>query len=166
MFIELCPIYVMLIVTLINPHHISLVHPTTANHHHLFSLTCLLLTSSGNTLIYNIAFCATLYMYLCIIMHMYNMDEIQWNLFIKDTLGPANLSTVERLWLSTLQRWKCINTIGKFIFGASESVLCREVISMVSFNRGSTVYSIQYTVQWWGCYVTHIVHVTQNGWTG
>ena len=29
---------------------------------------------------------------------------IQWDLFIKDTLGPANLSTVERL--STLQRWK------------------------------------------------------------
>ena len=27
---------------------------------------------------------------------------VQWNLFIKDTLGPANLSTVERL--STLQR--------------------------------------------------------------
>ena len=30
--------------------------------------------------------------------------RIQWGLFIKDTLGPANLSTVERL--STLQRWK------------------------------------------------------------
>ena len=27
---------------------------------------------------------------------------IQWNVFINDTLGPANLSTVERL--STLQR--------------------------------------------------------------
>ena len=47
------------------------------------------------------------------------------------------LSTVERL--STLQRWKCISTIGKSTFGALESVLCREVISMVSFNRGSTV---------------------------
>ena len=30
--------------------------------------------------------------------------EIQWDLFIKDTKGPANLSTVEKL--STLQRWK------------------------------------------------------------
>ena len=30
--------------------------------------------------------------------------NIQWGLFIKDTLGPANLSSVERL--STLQRWK------------------------------------------------------------
>ena len=30
--------------------------------------------------------------------------HIQWDLFIKDTLGPANLSTVERL--STLQRWR------------------------------------------------------------
>ena len=29
---------------------------------------------------------------------------IQWDLFIKDTLEPANLSTVERL--STLQMWK------------------------------------------------------------
>ena len=29
---------------------------------------------------------------------------LQWDLSIKDTLGPANLSTVERL--STLQRWK------------------------------------------------------------
>ena len=29
-------------------------------------------------------------------------DHIQWDLFVKDTLGPANLSTVERL--STLQR--------------------------------------------------------------
>ena len=29
---------------------------------------------------------------------------LQWNLFIKDTLGPVNSSTVERL--STLQRWK------------------------------------------------------------
>ena len=27
---------------------------------------------------------------------------LQWDLFIKDTLGPANLSTVERL--STLQK--------------------------------------------------------------
>ena len=30
--------------------------------------------------------------------------KLQWSLSIKDTLGPANLSTVERL--STLQRWK------------------------------------------------------------
>ena len=30
--------------------------------------------------------------------------KVQWNLFIKDTLGPANLSTVESL--STLQRLK------------------------------------------------------------
>ena len=29
---------------------------------------------------------------------------VQWNLFIKDTLRPANLFTVERL--STIQRWK------------------------------------------------------------
>ena len=56
---------------------------------------------------------------------------IQWDLFIKDTLGPANLSTVERL--STLQRWKCMSTIGKSIFGALESVLCKEVVYMVSF---------------------------------
>ena len=38
--------------------------------------------------------------------------SVQWNLFIKDTLGPA-----ER----------------KVYFGALESVLCREVTSMVSF---------------------------------
>ena len=49
----------------------------------------------------------------------------------KGHIGPANLSTVERL--STLQRWKCISTIGKSTFGALECVLCREVISMVSF---------------------------------
>ena len=49
----------------------------------------------------------------------------------KDTLGPANLFTVERL--STLQRWKCISTIGESICGALESVLCREVVYMVSF---------------------------------
>ena len=29
---------------------------------------------------------------------------VQWDLSIKDTLGPANLSTVKRL--STFQRWK------------------------------------------------------------
>ena len=29
-------------------------------------------------------------------------EEVQWNLSIKDTLGPGNFSTVERL--STLQR--------------------------------------------------------------
>ena len=29
-------------------------------------------------------------------------EVLQWNLFIQDALGPANLSTVERL--STLQR--------------------------------------------------------------
>ena len=56
---------------------------------------------------------------------------IQRNLFIKDTLGPGNLSAVERL--STLQRWKCISTIGKSLIGASESVLCREVVYMESF---------------------------------
>ena len=32
------------------------------------------------------------------------LHVLQWDLFIKDTLGPANMSTVERL--STLQRWK------------------------------------------------------------
>ena len=57
--------------------------------------------------------------------------KIRWDLFIKDTLGPANLSTVERLF--TLQMSKCISTIGKSIFGALESVLCREVVYMVSF---------------------------------
>ena len=31
-----------------------------------------------------------------------NVLILQWDLFIKDTLGPANMSTVERL--STLQR--------------------------------------------------------------
>ena len=80
---------------------------------------------------------------------------VLWDLFIKDTLWPANLSTVERL--STLQRWKCISTIGKSIFGALKSVLCREVVYMVSFigvffNRGSTVYvqsHVWYAV-WWG----------------
>ena len=56
---------------------------------------------------------------------------IQWNLSIKEKLGPGNLSTVERL--STLQGRKCISTIVKSIFGALQSVLCREVISMVSF---------------------------------
>ena len=33
-----------------------------------------------------------------------NVYVEQWDLFIKDTLGPTNLSTVERV--STLQRWK------------------------------------------------------------
>ena len=56
---------------------------------------------------------------------------LQWNLSIKDTLGPGNLSTVERL--STLQRWKCMSTIGKSTSGVLERVLCREVISMVYF---------------------------------
>ena len=56
---------------------------------------------------------------------------IQGDLSIKDTLGPAILSTVERL--STLQRWKMYYYIGKSTFGALERVLCREVISMVSF---------------------------------
>ena len=56
--------------------------------------------------------------------------HIQGDLSVKDTLGLAILSTVERL--STLQRWKCISTIGKSTFGALERVLCREVISMVS----------------------------------
>ena len=53
------------------------------------------------------------------------------DLSIKDTLGPANLSTVERL--STLQRWKCISTIGKSTCSALECVLCMEVTSMMSF---------------------------------
>ena len=32
---------------------------------------------------------------------------------------------------------KCISTIGMFIFGALESVLCREVVYMLSLFRGS-----------------------------
>ena len=71
-------------------------------------------------------------------------NRIQWDLFIKDTLGPANLFTVERL--STIQRWKCINTIGESMFGVLESVLCRELISMVSYNRCSTVTSEQHSL--------------------
>ena len=68
---------------------------------------------------------------LCMLGYVLH-THLQWNLSIKDTLGPGNLSTVERL--STLQRWKiCVRTIGKSIFGALQSVLCREVISMVSF---------------------------------
>ena len=45
---------------------------------------------------------ACLLFYLtCIVIN--NMGSLlQWDLFIKDTLGPANLSTVERLL--TLQR--------------------------------------------------------------
>ena len=71
------------------------------------------------------------FVYMCLFeMHV---QYIQWDLFIKDTLGPPNLSTVERL--STLQRWKCISTIRESIFGALESVLCREVVYMVSFIR-------------------------------
>ena len=57
--------------------------------------------------------------------------QLQWDLFIKDTLGPANMSTVERL--STFRGGKYISTIRKSIFGALESVLCREVVYMVSF---------------------------------
>ena len=49
---------------------------------------------------------------------------VQWSLSIKDTLVPANLSTVERL--STPQRWRCISTIEKSTFGALGRVLCRE----------------------------------------
>ena len=59
------------------------------------------------------------------------MKLLQWDLFIKDTLGPADLSTVERL--STLQRWNVSALYGKSTFGALESVLCREVISIVSY---------------------------------
>ena len=61
---------------------------------------------------------------------------------MKDTLGLANMSPVERL--STLQRWKCISTIyiGKSIFlvHLKVSFVYREVLSMVSFNRGFTVH--------------------------
>ena len=56
-----------------------------------------------------------------------------WDLFVKDALGPAKMSTVERL--STLQRWKCMNNIGESMFGASKSVLCREVVPMLSCIR-------------------------------
>ena len=41
-------------------------------------------------------------MYNIIIIYTVILTILQWNLFIKDTLGPANLSTVERL--STLLR--------------------------------------------------------------
>ena len=59
---------------------------------------------------------------------------------MKSMLGPANLSTFERL--STFWRLKHISNIGKSSFGVLDSVLCREVfVSFVeeSFNRGSTV---------------------------
>ena len=55
-------------------------------------------------------------------------------------MGPANLSTVRGC--PFFKGEKCISTIGKSTFGVLERVLCREVISMVSFSRGSTVYQI------------------------
>ena len=58
------------------------------------------------------------------------MKVLQWDLFIKDTLGTPDLSTVERL--PTLQRWNVSTRYGKSTFGGLESVLCREVISIVS----------------------------------
>ena len=54
----------------------------------------------------------------------------RWDLFIKNTLGPANLSTVVH---SSEVKNVHISTIGKSIFGALEGVLCMEVISMVFF---------------------------------
>ena len=56
---------------------------------------------------------------------------LQWDLFIKDTLGPANLSTVERL--STLRRWKMYEHYREVYFWCLKSVLCREVVYMVSY---------------------------------
>ena len=47
----------------------------------------------------------------------------------KDTSEPAIQSNVERLFI--LKRWKCISTARKSISGLSESVLCREVNSIV-----------------------------------
>ena len=39
---------------------------------------------------------------------------------------------------------KCISTIGKAIFGASESVLCREVVYMVSFSGIPSITDLRF----------------------
>ena len=59
-----------------------------------------------------------------------HLTVLQWNLQIKDTLGPLSLSFVRRL--SSLGGSKCIRTIGKTYFGTSSLVLCREVYGTVS----------------------------------
>ena len=54
--------------------------------------------------------------------------------FLKDSLGPTNLSTVERL--STHQRYiKCISTMGKSAIGAAKVAFVRRLLYtyMVSF---------------------------------
>ena len=71
----------------------------------------------------------------CVQHYLHNMHVIQWTLFMKDALGPAYLSTVERL--STLQRCEMYLHYRKA--HGVKSVLCREVISIVSFNRGATL---------------------------
>ena len=68
---------------------------------------------------------------MCISVYTNNV-QIELNLFMEDTLGPTILSTVERS--STLHRYKCLLLhYRKPIFSPSESVLCREVFSIVSF---------------------------------
>ena len=77
-------------------------------------------------------------------MYVYTYNfKIQWD--YSGHIGTSNLSTVERMSTLHDQKLKCNSTIRKSNFGALESILCREVLYMVSFihrilNRGSTVH--------------------------
>ncbi len=66
--------------------------------------------------------------------------RIQWNLWIKDTLGSTTLSSVERLSFS--RQLKMYYCYGKEV---QKSVLCREVVPFLggSVIGGSTVFCVK-----------------------
>ena len=56
---------------------------------------------------------------------------LQWNLRIKDTLGPTTLSFVKLRGCPLLGGSNCISTVERELFGARNSVLCREVCPLL-----------------------------------
>ena len=54
--------------------------------------------------------------YVCMYMHEYT----KWGLFVRDTLGPANLLTVGSL-IVHFSEVKCISTIRTYV---GESIFC------------------------------------------
>ena len=67
------------------------------------------------------------------------------------TLGQTTLPTVESL--STLQRYKGISTIGKSIYGALGSVLCREV---------RTVCDVLWSVPRWRIHLHYTITIDKK----
>ena len=66
--------------------------------------------------------------YVCTYVHTY--FNVQWNLFTKDThIGTSQLVHCRGFVDSSEVVNIRISTIGKSLFGALESVLCREVIT-------------------------------------